>query len=426
MNTMLACCLGLVLAGGDADWQEFTWKEGQCKILLPGTPKVRTRTTGDTPFVMLSVEKKGEVFGVMYNTIPALPEETEARKQLRLDVSRDLVLKATRGKLLVDRKLSLDGHPGREIQVEGKDGLYRLRVFLVGDRLYQVQHFGPRDLVLSKAGDRFFESFQVTEPKPADPTQAASSFRATFSSLMETKGPAKRAKTHVDSECRYTWQRSGKDRTLVLDSVDLRATRDGQETANTFLSRAKFVTTEQGQTREVLFADAPAELKQVLQDSFGVPLVKLQLDDDGRVVKRTVVAGAGAKGLFQGGSITNTFLFHPPPPPPARDAWDADAEFDTGFGVTVHGKLTYQAAGKGNTYQVSGTLAGAEKRPDSAATVKARYTVTGELTYHPGLREWVLGELTLVVSVQEVVDGTVVGSARGAILATCERLPGKK
>ena len=37
------------------------------------------------------------------------------------------------------------------------------------------------------------------------------------------------------------------------------------------------------------FEKAPADLKKMLQDSFSVPLCKLQVDENGKEVKRQVV-----------------------------------------------------------------------------------------------------------------------------------------
>jgi hypothetical protein len=71
------------------------------------------------------------------------------------------------GKVTVNEKIALGKgkHPGRDVRVElaGQKQLYRARVFLVGERLYQVVVLGPDEFVKGKEVDDYLNSFAVEE-----------------------------------------------------------------------------------------------------------------------------------------------------------------------------------------------------------------------------------------------------------------------
>jgi hypothetical protein len=160
-------------------------------------------------------------------------------------------------------------------------------------------------------------------------------------------------------------------------------------------------------------------MKTMLRDSFDVPLCKIQVDENGKVLKRTIVAGPGAQNLIDNGIVANCLLFHAPF---LRDKnqWESDAEVSMGNGGYVKGKLNYTKAERGRGGQavkVNGTLT--NDRFVQAATgltaTNTKYVVNGEQTYDPAKKEWVTGKLNIDVSFQISAAGQN-GSAKGTMV----------
>jgi hypothetical protein len=282
---------------------------------------------------------------------------------------------------------------------------------------------------------RFFGVVALAALAPAAPIRAAepeagSSFKVALVSRMDMEVQGQKQKLDGDTELRYTWQRNGREKTLRLDRTAVKASMNGQEMMNTSMSRAGVVNVRQTTKDDVPFDKAPPELQKQLQDSFGAPVCKIVVDEEGKEVKRQVVAGPGAKPLVDNGMIANALLFHPPFPA-GRDEWQADTELSMGNGGYARGKLTYRKVpgGKGGqAVKVSGTLTNdAFPQPGTPLVIKAaRYVVQGEQTYDPAQQEWVAGKLTIDVSFEMTANNQPLGSTKGTMGVTFERLAGNR
>ena len=261
-------------------------------------------------------------------------------------------------------------------------------------------------------------------------TELSHSFKFTIASRIGIEMQGKKQKIDADTVLHYTWKQRGSERTLSFDSALVKAGQDGNQVMNTFISRAKLTNTENGKTEEVPFEKSPDKLKEMLLDSFGVPVCKLQVDENGKEVKRAIVAGPGAKDLIDHGMIANARLFHAPFMR-AQDEWSAATEISMGNGGYAKGELTYKkaAAGKGGQpVKVSGTLTNEGfKWPGKPLTIKkAKYVIKGEQTYDPIQGEWISGNLVIDVSFEMTVDDKPVALAKGTIVVSLDQLPGKK
>ena len=151
-----------------SDWKEFASKEGRFKVLMPSEPTHRENETesdfGKGTLIMETVEHSGGMFGANYCDYPA--EIKKHSPDRVLDSSRDGCVANLDGKLVSEKKIKLGEHPGRDIQVEvdGKH-IFRARVYLVGQRLYQVVVFGPKELATSKDAEKFLKSFELVAAK---------------------------------------------------------------------------------------------------------------------------------------------------------------------------------------------------------------------------------------------------------------------
>jgi hypothetical protein len=265
----------------------------------------------------------------------------------------------------------------------------------------------------------------AAQPAPKDATAA---FKvATQAKITMTVGDREET-IDADAAFEYTWKRDGKVRTLVVDSATVRAAAGGKEMLNAKMSRAGFVGGKGGNKTEVKTEDAPEQLKAMLTDSFGSPICKVELDAAGKEVKRTIVAGPGAKTLIDTGMVANATLFHPWYPVD-KDEWQDKMEVSTGNGL-ASGKVTYTKipGGKdGQAVKVAGTLAADGVKTDNGFTVKdGKYVVSGRQTYDATRREWIAGSLTLDISFKLTNGTEMLGSAKGTMTVTFEMLPAQK
>jgi hypothetical protein len=246
-------------------------------------------------------------------------------------------------------------------------------------------------------------------------------FKLTLESKMEMDISGKKQAIDAHTEFDYTWQKTAQTRSLIVDSVFIKAGANGKIAMNTLMSRQKFTSVEDGKTTEILFDKAPPALQASMKDSFGVPLLEMQVDAGGKETSRKVIAGPGAKDLLDNGVLANGLLFHPPAPT-GQAEWQADSEMSMGNGGYAKGKLTYKkiADRPGDVYAVTGTLSNQNfPRVGTPVVVKdARYAVSGEQTYDTAQKEWASGKLKVDVGFEMTANGKTVGTAKGTIEAS--------
>jgi hypothetical protein len=163
----------VLLATGVARGQEKPFKslEGGFSVQLPGEPKYKAQKlqgTDITQHMFLIESKDGKVAHLAaYQVDGNLAGLSKEQKQVVLTRARDSARETFQGKVLADKAIELAGHPGHEfkISVPNLKAEYRSRVYIVGDRLYQVTILGSREVVDSKEADAYLSSFKLVEPK---------------------------------------------------------------------------------------------------------------------------------------------------------------------------------------------------------------------------------------------------------------------
>jgi hypothetical protein len=84
-----------------------------------------------------------------------------------LDGARDGAVDNVDGTLVGERKIRLQGYPGRELWIEatmaGKQGLAQARIYMVGSRLYQIIAGGLKDSFPAGDAERFLNSFLLVQ-----------------------------------------------------------------------------------------------------------------------------------------------------------------------------------------------------------------------------------------------------------------------
>jgi hypothetical protein len=161
---MLAGSGTSLIPTAEADWQEFTSTDGNFAVLMPGSPtyekKSQPTAMGPIDMHMFTIETRQNAYIVMYSDYPEMILKAPADKVL--DGGRDGAVANTKGKLVSDQSLSLDGFPGREfvIEIPGK-GLMKLRAYLVRQRLFQVMAVGTEEKIEHEDTARYLTSFRL-------------------------------------------------------------------------------------------------------------------------------------------------------------------------------------------------------------------------------------------------------------------------
>lgn len=262
----------------------------------------------------------------------------------------------------------------------------------------------------------------------ADPALAVTrEFKVVATSDIKMEAGDVSAAIIADTVYRYTWARVGRERTMSLRELSVKMKAGDQERMNVTISRAGMSGIENGQKFDQKYDDAPEKLREMLRDTFDAPVCTLEVDADGREVKRTVSVKPGARQALDAGMIANTTLFHPRYAAD-KDEWTADGAVSAGQGEAA-GKLTYTKINgdkAGQAVKVAGTLK-ADGLTVKGGTIKeGKYTVTGTQTYDPKIQEWIAGELNIDLSLIVDPGNKQLATGKGKMKLTFEMLPEKK
>jgi hypothetical protein len=159
----------LTLCAEDKKPTVFASKEGKFTVAMPEKPSEKTSKIptdlGQLELHIFIVDQKERAYLVTYSDYPAGTVKDNADKILTGVVEGNA--KSLKSKVASEEKITIGKkkHPGREIKIEmpDKKGLYRARIYLVGDRLYQVVALGPEEFAKGKEVDEYLKSFAVEE-----------------------------------------------------------------------------------------------------------------------------------------------------------------------------------------------------------------------------------------------------------------------
>lgn len=172
MKTRVFClCLVSIflLAADEANtkFEEFAPKGGRFTVQMPPGPKEQNNTVktaiGPIEVHMFVCEPDpSTAYIVGYSDYPeAMMKKADTEKVL--DGARDGAVKNVNGKLDWEKKVTIDGHSGRDFALSTERFKGRDRIYLVNDRLYQVMLVGTKDFITSKDGEKFLDSFKLAD-----------------------------------------------------------------------------------------------------------------------------------------------------------------------------------------------------------------------------------------------------------------------
>ncbi len=159
---------------GPAPWRKFSSAEGRFNILMPVAPKVSSREAegpaGKLTLHVYDASNSRGYFAVTYADYPGAARDPAHAEQV-LDGVRTGVLRGVKGELISEKKISLKGHPGREFKASGKvqgiDVVFTWRIYLVGQRLYQLAVGAQAKDAAHPDVAKFLTSFDLTPLKSA-------------------------------------------------------------------------------------------------------------------------------------------------------------------------------------------------------------------------------------------------------------------
>ena len=161
---LLGACGG---GGGGGDWQTFDASEGGFRVAMPGKPTkgrdVLTTAAGPLEgvnYVYTTPDQRG-AYGIDYVDYPAEVVRRNDPERI-LEAARDGLVGKLRGRVRDERRVSLEGQPGRAVELALADGrVVRAQLYLVGQRQYQLVVVTPDERTAAKEAQRFLESFRL-------------------------------------------------------------------------------------------------------------------------------------------------------------------------------------------------------------------------------------------------------------------------
>lgn len=149
--------------------EEHTSDAGKFRVKFPGRPKVDSKELGSGPggvqAIPVTTERVEGSNGVVYAVTFADYPDTflGVKAKTVLDGVRD-GMKGKDGVVKQDNEITLGGTiPGREVRIEAGKRVVRARVYLAGNRLYQVMVTGDRQPADGKSADEFLRSFELVK-----------------------------------------------------------------------------------------------------------------------------------------------------------------------------------------------------------------------------------------------------------------------
>ena len=150
--------------------KEFRSEAGRFSVMTPvalteRTLSVDTAAAGKSTYYVFQGKQGDKEYAVSYGDIPeGIVQKSDL--QTLLDGARNGMVSNINGKLIFETKIALEGNPGRQlvIDVMGKNGqemTVKARIFLVGNRLYQIMWVAPKGKASILDLDAFLQSFRL-------------------------------------------------------------------------------------------------------------------------------------------------------------------------------------------------------------------------------------------------------------------------
>jgi hypothetical protein len=158
-------CLAASPVAAEEKWQTLAVPDTGFSVEMPGTPvRQQDMTDHGLRYVLYTVEDdptRDYIAGMQ----EIAPDSAAKGAQRLYDDARDSLAHSTGGKVRAERPVVCDGVTGREIDIDAEDdtGMNTLidRVYLRGNRLYQIGAIVPRGTERDAVVTRFLDSARI-------------------------------------------------------------------------------------------------------------------------------------------------------------------------------------------------------------------------------------------------------------------------
>jgi hypothetical protein len=146
----------------DGQWKRFAPPEGHFAVLMPGTPSGQRRSTNSPRGKIVQrsygLRTPNSVLEVVFADYPFVPD---AKTELR--ANRDQLVKETDTKLVSEWPINYRGNPGLEFRCERSDSIFIVRLYVIGQTVYEIVAGGYLKQIDFDEINRFVNSFQLSE-----------------------------------------------------------------------------------------------------------------------------------------------------------------------------------------------------------------------------------------------------------------------
>ena len=163
---VLICALA-VSAFQSPEWIKFSPVGGGFSVLMPAKPEEEVKSSDDFTSHLFSITTDKAIYLAGYGDYaPSIKLSVDAE----LTANRDKFLKGLNATLVASKQIALDGRPGLEFTGESEQASFKSRVYLSGNRVYQIAVAVIKGKTDPDNLDRFFASFVLanfeSHPKP--------------------------------------------------------------------------------------------------------------------------------------------------------------------------------------------------------------------------------------------------------------------
>ena len=164
--TLLAISVLLSSCGRNKEWSTFTSEAGGFSISMPGLPEEESQLTateyGTTEAHTFIAEDAGFGYSAIYadypnNLIQAYPAD------VILGGISFGVISQSAGELLSSAEITFNDYPGKALDIASPvgDSVLMVRLYLVGNRIYQLSVVSVSARINDENVNRFFDSFRL-------------------------------------------------------------------------------------------------------------------------------------------------------------------------------------------------------------------------------------------------------------------------
>jgi hypothetical protein len=252
-----------------------------------------------------------------------------------------------------------------------------------------------------------------------DEHETQRSFEMIMTSKYSMDGEGKTDKISADARIKYTQRRSGSKVEVLCDSVHSKVRQNDLDKIEVNEDKSGLVFNMAGADKIEFTSEKGTDAqKEMLADSFTLPIATVELDADGKETRRTVTDASGARKLVKEGIVQKMRLLHLPFFA-AKDKWTAKTEIGMGLGEGfLSGDLTVEKtnlAGNLQTVSVKGTVFPTFDKGEDASVKNAVCEVTGTQTFDTTAKEWHSGKWSITVKYEIYSHENLMGKISGTM-----------